>query len=93
MLSSSPIGVAGRAAWIAVRASSSMGRTKPPASRTGGLLEGHDLKALALLPSSRQTGLPHGEAAMNDQGGSMCDGRWTLSFQALLRLAAPRQRR
>jgi hypothetical protein len=69
-----------------------MGRTKPPASTAGGLLEGHDLKALALLPSSRQTGLPHGEAAMNDQGGSMCDGL-VDSLPALLRLAALRQRR
>ena len=39
----------------------------------GGLLEGHDLKAVTTVTASRQPALPHREAAVNDQGGSMRD--------------------
>ncbi|WP_245479799.1 hypothetical protein [Hansschlegelia zhihuaiae] len=40
----------------------------------GRLLEGHDLEAMATVTARRQAALPHGEAAVNDQCGSMCDG-------------------
>ncbi|WP_244409656.1 hypothetical protein [Methylorubrum populi] len=40
----------------------------------GGLLEGHDLEAVATATARRQSALPHSEAAVNDQCGSMGDG-------------------
>ena len=40
----------------------------------GGLLEGHDLEAVPAGAPRRKAALPHGEAAVNDQGGSMGDG-------------------
>ena len=38
----------------------------------GGLLEGHDLEAVATVTARRQAALPHGEAAVDDKGGSIC---------------------
>jgi hypothetical protein len=39
-----------------------------------GLLEGHDLEAVTTVTACGQPTLPHGEAAVNDQCGSMRDG-------------------
>ena len=40
----------------------------------GGMLEGHNLKSMATVTTRREPALPHGEAAMNNQSGSMRDG-------------------
>ncbi len=83
MLSSSPIGVAGSAAWMAARRLSA-------GQPDGGLLEGHDLEAVTTVTARRQPALPHGEAAVNDQGGSMRDGHGrSPSGVAYWRGAAP----
>ncbi|GLS29196.1 hypothetical protein [Neomesorhizobium albiziae] len=62
--SSSPIGVAGRTAWIAARRlSSSMGEAA--GEPDGRLLEGHDLEAMTSVAGS-QAAFPHGEATQCD---------------------------
>jgi hypothetical protein len=71
MLSSSPIGVAGRAAWMAVRRLVVDGTDEAAGQPDGGLLEGHDLEAVTTVTACRQPAFPHGEAAVNDQGGSI----------------------
>jgi hypothetical protein len=40
----------------------------------GGLLEGQNLKSVTTVTTRREPALPHGEAAMNNQGGSMRNG-------------------
>ena len=47
------------------------------------LLEGHDLQAVAAVARRHQAAFPHGEAAVNDEGGSNSRRTWSLSFRAL----------
>jgi hypothetical protein len=55
MLSSSPIGVAGRAAWMAAQAFVVDRADKAAGQPDGGLLEGHDLEAVAAgAPAARR---------------------------------------
>ena len=51
-----------------------------PGEPHGRLLERHDLKAMATLARRRQAALPHGEAAVNDEGGSTRDGHGRFFF-------------
>jgi len=73
MLSSSPIDVVGSAARMAAQALVVDGAGEAAGQPHGGLLKGHDLEAVTTGTARRQPSLPHGYAAVNDQGESMLD--------------------
>ena len=67
--SSSPSCVPGKAAWVAARRlSSSMARSKPPASRAASGSNAMACKAVRAVSSRLQHGIPHREAAVHDGG-------------------------
>ena len=51
-----------------------------------GLLERHDLETVTAVTPCRQAAFPHGEAAVNDQGGSIGDGHGRSPSGSLLTL-------